>query len=197
MPTNTPHFLHPSRLIATCFGIGHLPFAPGTWGSVFGYYLVVQLWYVEILINPGTMAPDPIGINPAWLLLGATLFITLIGTWACEHYAKTSGTSDPSEAVIDEVAGIFVAATCLMAGLNLLAHLNPDIFFYHRALFPLWMVAGFILFRFFDIQKPGLISRAEKAKPVGLGIMLDDLVAGLFAGIATLILVAIAGYTIH
>ena len=133
--------------VATLFGIGRMPFAPGTWASLaalpFAWFL---LW-----------AAGP------WLLGVGVSAAIAIGIWACDIYVRESGKHDPSECVIDELAGQWIA--CLAAPLSLPGY-----------------ALAFILFRVFDIWKPWPISAAERA-PGGLGVMLDDLVAGLFAAI--------------
>jgi phosphatidylglycerophosphatase A len=82
-----------SRNIATVWGIGYLPFAPGTWGSLAG-------------LSVGFMM---IGIGGFWLLLIATLAVSYAGWWACERHAIELGEEDPGEIVIDEVAGQWIA----------------------------------------------------------------------------------------
>jgi phosphatidylglycerophosphatase A len=93
---------------------------------------------------------------------GFTVFIVFIGWWAAEKYIEMNGGSDPQEVVIDEVAGVSI--TLLFVPLSWLS------FF-----------AGFALFRFFDILKPWPVSWADKKVKGGLGIMLDDILAGLMA----------------
>lgn len=136
-----------SALIATFFGVGRAPFAPGTVASAIalaiGYPLV---WW---------------GGRFAVLVAGIAAFA--IGAWATEHYARDIGNSDPSECVIDEVAGQWIALAFTPFTL-------------------VGFVLAFVLFRIFDIVKPWPISRLEKI-PGGMGIMADDIAAGLVAGI--------------
>ena len=131
---------------ATVFGIGRAP-APGTIASLVSLPVA---WVVMLYAGPFVL-----------LALGAAIFI--FGIWASEAYAIEQGNSDPSECVIDEVAGQFIA--CAFAPLSLAG-----------------FAAAFVLFRLFDISKLWPISAAERLHG-GLGIMLDDLVAGLFAGV--------------
>ena len=114
-----------------------------------------------------------LGAVPLHLLLrdtpiaahAAAIALTLgAGTWAAHQYASERGQSDPQRVVIDEVAGTLLAMACVR----------------HE---PLWLQAlAFLLFRLFDIWKPGLIRRAEHLPPAGVGIMADDVLAGLCAG---------------
>jgi phosphatidylglycerophosphatase A len=94
----------------------------------------------------------------------ATLGLTLVGVWAAERVAAELGDEDPSSVVIDEVVG-----TLLALGIA----------------WPLGVpgqIAAFALFRFFDIAKPGPIDTVQRLRPPGVGIMADDVLAGLAAG---------------
>lgn len=133
--------------LATLFGIGRAPTAPGTVASLAALPLA---WAIQWL-----------GGN--WLLFILIILVSVLGTNACEVYARETGKTDPSECVIDELAGQWIA--CLFAPLSLTGY-----------------GLAFLLFRAFDIAKPWPIARFEQA-PGGLGIMLDDLVAGLLAGL--------------
>ncbi len=140
-----------SEWIATCFKVGYLPFAPGTWGSVFA----ILLWWV-LLKDLNTY------------IFGAIIIIfLLIGIVVSNIIIDQSGDHDPSHIIIDELVGQWLAL-----------FLIPDGFFN--------IAISFILFRFFDIIKPWPIRLIEKF-PKGLGVMSDDLTAGLI----TLILIQI------
>jgi len=95
----------------------------------------------------------------------ALLAITAVGVWAAHRVSVVLSEEDPQRVVIDEVAGVLIALA-FVRGSGLPAE-----------------VAAFALFRLLDITKPGVIHRVEHAKPAGLGIMADDLVAGLAAGV--------------
>ena len=151
-----------SRLIAIFFGAGLLRPAPGTWGSL-----------VAVLL--GLLIDRYLGF-PALVL--ATLVATLAGFWAVGRELADRPGDDPSEFVIDEVAGQWLALLFSAAG------------FWWRGwegLLP-WPapVAAFLFFRLFDIWKPWLVGRADRRHDAA-GVMLDDLWAGLFAGIATIV----------
>jgi phosphatidylglycerophosphatase A len=132
---------------ATLFGIGNLPFAPGTWGSL------AALPFAWGLLMIG---------GPSALGTGVAVAIA-VGIWSCDVYVTETGKPDPSECVIDELAGQWIA--CMAAPLTL-----PG------------FALAFVAFRLFDIWKPWPISAAETARG-GLGVMADDLVAGIFAAI--------------
>lgn len=95
----------------------------------------------------------------AWSLVLATF---LVGVWASSRVVQSSGVQDNQTIVIDEVVGIFVASAAASQGWHFLA--------------------AFGLFRFFDILKPGPVGWADRTIKGGLGVMVDDLVAGILAG---------------
>ncbi|MDP3961426.1 MAG: phosphatidylglycerophosphatase A [Pseudorhodobacter sp.] len=153
-----------SRAIAVFFGVGLLRPAPGTWGSA-----------VAVGLGLGLHA---LGGFP--LLALATLTAVGWGLWALERELADRPGADPSEFVIDEVAGQWLALCFPAAGFWLMGLANGNF------PYPGW-VAAFMFFRLFDIWKPGVIGRADRRSDPA-GVMLDDLWAGLFAGIATVIL---------
>ncbi len=134
--------------IATVFGVGRAPAAPGTAGSI----VALPFAYL-IAATFGRGA-----------LLFAAIIVLAIGSWACEIYASKKGEVDPSECVIDEVAGQWIL--CAFAPTSLLAY-----------------ALAFVLFRLFDIMKPWPINVVEKKVPGGLGIMADDVVAALMGAV--------------
>lgn len=157
-----------SRLIATFFCVGLLPAAPGTWGSAAAI--------------PAAWAIHGLGGFPA--LLVASVAVTLIGWWATAAATRGADDHDPGEIVIDEVAGMWIALLPLSAGLWF-AGAAPWVFPW-----PGW-VAAFALFRLFDIRKPGPVGWADRRNDA-LGVMLDDVIAGVFAAIGVALLAALA-----
>jgi phosphatidylglycerophosphatase A len=129
--------------IATAGGAGFVPVAPGTAGSAVGIviYFLTRHW------------------PPGWQ---ATLVvaISVVGVWAASEAARHFNREDPSQVVIDEVAGQLV--TVLLLGVGALG-----------------AAIGFLLFRVFDVMKPWPVGRLE-ALPAGLGVMADDLMAGAY-----------------
>lgn len=154
--------------IATC-GVGYLPLAPGTWGSLIGVgiYLLWQLLKVRIFLAYGDGHWTPLWLETLWttFTLALVFGITMAGIWAATHVEKVSGRKDASIIVIDEVAG------------QLIALLFIPFFWWGK-----WqlIVAGFLLFRIFDIWKPYPIRRLESIES-GLGVMADDVLAGIYA----------------
>lgn len=108
-----------------------------------------------------------------WLLSLAILLAFVIGVWASGQYAAAIGQGDPGSVVIDEFAGQWLAILPV-------------------ALDWRYYVVAFVLFRFTDIFKPWPCRPAERA-PGGVGIMLDDIVAGVYAGILTWLIAAWLG----
>jgi len=156
-----------ARLIGTVCGVGNLRPAPGTWGSLAALPLA---WVLHTL-----------GGFP--LLALATLAAFGAGVWATRIMTAGQDNHDPSEIVIDEVAGQFIALWAV--SYPAWAH-GIEI----TALWPGW-VAGFLLFRLFDITKPGPVGWADRRNDA-LGVMLDDVIAGIFAAIGVMILAAVA-----
>jgi len=159
-----------TRIICTVFGVGLLRPAPGTWGSLVA--LILGLAIDRYLGFP--------------VLLVATALVTALGFWAVGRELADRPGDDPAEFVIDEVAGQWIAL------------LFPAAAFWVRGTedwavvaYPGW-IAAFLFFRLFDIWKPWLVGRADRRQDAA-GVMLDDLWAGLFAGIATIL----AGIVFH
>lgn len=139
---------------------------------------VVSTWFGAGLLPkvPGTWG-SAAALPFAWglmttggpvLLLAATVACFAIGWWASSVYVQRTGAEDPGEVVIDEVAGQWLVL--------LAAPLEPVSY-----------LAAFFLFRLFDIWKPWPVRWADRQVGGGLGIMLDDILAGLY-GIGILVI---------
>ncbi|WP_164659270.1 phosphatidylglycerophosphatase A [Tropicibacter sp. Alg240-R139] len=152
-----------AKAIGTVCGVGYLRPAPGTWGSL------VALPLAYILHQLGGFP----------LLAVATVIVIVAGIWATSVMTAGQDDHDPSEIVIDEVAGQFIALMAI--SYPAWAH-GIEI----TALWPGW-IAGFLLFRLCDITKPGPIGWADR-RGDALGVMLDDLIAGVFAAIGVALL---------
>ncbi|MDP7650110.1 MAG: phosphatidylglycerophosphatase A [Rhodospirillales bacterium] len=144
---------HPVVLLATWFGAGLLPWAPGTWGSLAALPFA---WFIH----------DAFGVVG---LAIATAGIFVIGLWAASVYVRRDGEADPGAVVIDEVAGQWLV----------LVAVPPDFILYG---------IGFVLFRIADIFKPWPASWIDRTVKGGLGVMLDDTAAALYAGVALYVL---------
>lgn len=148
----------PALLLATGLGVGRIPWAPGTFGSL----LSVGLYLIWV----GTLGPLEYALG-----LGA---LFLIGIWLCARAERTLGVHDSPTIVWDEIVGQLCALSVVRPGWH-------------------WIVAAFILFRLFDIWKPFPIGWLNRRVAGGLGIMIDDVAAGLLAAI---VLEALAWLTI-
>lgn len=139
--------------VATGAGLGKIPFAPGTFGTLAGILFVL----VFKIINP----------------MYETIYVVILivfAIWIADQAEKILKQKDPGCIVIDEIAGYVVA----MVGISLSIYT---------------IITGFILFRLFDIFKPFPIKYFEKTFKGGPGIVLDDLIAGLFSSLFLRILI--------
>ena len=152
---------------AEVYPIGHSKYAPGTMGSLIG----VLTGYFLIL-----------NLDIKSYLIFLIIFI-IISYLLCEAHLKLYDKKDPKEVVVDEVSGQFIAILGCVYSENL-----TYIF--------LSLLLSFILFRFFDITKIGPIKKFEKL-PNGIGIMADDIVAGLFAFITQAAILTILNQNIY
>ncbi|MGR1582230.1 phosphatidylglycerophosphatase A family protein [Thalassobius sp. S69A] len=156
-----------THLIATFLYAGHLRPAPGTWGSLAA---LPAAWAVYTLTGP-------------FGFLAAIAVVFALGWWATARETAGQDDHDPSEIVIDEVAGQWISLAPVMIGA---AHVGADVL----ALWPGWVVA-FVCFRLFDIWKPGPIGWADR-RGDALGVMLDDVIAGVFAAIVVVAAAALS-----
>ena len=153
-------------VIATTFYVGYLRPASGTWGSL------AALPALYALHLAGGFA----------LVALATVAVFLAGWWATAAHVAVTGGTDPSEVVIDEVAGQWLALWPVSLGATMQG--VPV-----EALWPGW-ITGFIAFRLFDILKVWPANRAD-ALHTPFGVMLDDIVAGLWAALSVVALAAL------
>lgn len=117
----------------------------------------------------GTLGALPPGVLLLWLggwpaLLVAAALVSVVGFYAAEVYEKETGTHDSGAIVIDEVAGMWIALGAAV-------------------LSPLSILLAFVLFRAFDILKPGPVGWADRKLPGALGVMADDVIAGILAAL--------------
>jgi phosphatidylglycerophosphatase A len=137
---------HPAGWIATGFGVGLAPIAPGTFGSL----VALIPWWLWLRHLPAAQ-------------YGIVLVLALlVGIWAASWAIAELRVEDPGVVVWDEFLGQWIALFAAPAG------------------WP-WMLGGFALFRLFDIWKPWPVSWADRKLHGGLGAMLDDVLAGMYA----------------
>jgi len=136
----------------------------------------------------GTLVSLPIGVailaylGPQTLFLAA-LLLTLVGVKAVNKYQETSNTHDDGRIVIDELVGMWLA---LSIAPGIFTPFNELLVIENGMLIQITL--SFALFRYFDIKKPSIIGRIDREAPGGYGVMFDDVVAGVAAGIVTAIL---------
>jgi len=155
------------RAFCTLGPIGHLRPAPGTWGSAAAIPLA---WGLHEL-------------GGFWLLLVATLAVSALGWWAVGEATKHSADKDPSEIIIDEVAGQWIALLPVSLGAQIA---GADFW----ALWP-GVLTAFLAFRLFDIWKPGPVGWADR-QPGAFGVMADDLIAGWLAALIVVVFAVVA-----
>lgn len=149
------------RLLTSCFGLGRLPWCPGTWGSLPPVVLYQTLGYLWPAAEPYVMAG-----------------LLVVFSWICVQFSpaviQLTGKNDPREIVADEVAGqsLTMLAIVLVHPINIC---NTT-------------VLGFALFRLFDVTKPWPIRKLEKL-PLGWGILADDLAAGVYAAVISVLVI--------
>ncbi|MDA0194390.1 MAG: phosphatidylglycerophosphatase A [Bacteroidetes bacterium] len=148
------------RFIAAGFGAGYSPFAPGTAGAVMGLALLA-VWQHFV---PANYFPDHYFIP----LVVVTLIFNFVGVYVTDKVEPAWG-SDPSRVVIDEIVGMWIA----------ILWIPPN--------WTNWLIA-FALFRFFDIAKPLGIRKLEEIKG-GWGVMLDDVLAGIYANLVLQVII--------
>jgi phosphatidylglycerophosphatase A len=152
--------------IAQGFGVGRIPFAPGTFGSVLGV-----AWFALLLAG-----------GKVWVLLLGTFAGLALSVWLCGAAEKKLGQKDPGSVVLDEITampicfyswvGIFLRKTGTLPGLDQLVSSGH------------WLttLGVFAAFRFFDIVKPAPV-RQSQALPGGWGVTVDDVLAAIYVSL--------------
>jgi phosphatidylglycerophosphatase A len=160
-----------SLAIATSFGLGYLPKAPGTFGSLVGVAVCIGMTWVfsRKTLQYANMERNAnfwtIGLTPAHVEYAIVVLVAILGVIVADRAAKFAGKKDPQFVVVDEVSG------------QMLTYISPFVVLNWKS----WLL-GFILFRVFDIWKPFPARQAESL-PGGLGIMADDWIAGIYAAL--------------
>ena len=155
-----PNLKNPFHLLATLGGIGMVPIAPGTFGSIAAWLIFVYLSHFISMIN----------------MIILTILLCILSIWICNQASKNLKNKDHKSIVIDEFVGIWVAL------LPVLFVANSQ---FERTVYAL---AALIFFRLFDILKPFPISYFDKNYKNGFGIVIDDVISGLIAIIPSYII---------
>lgn len=148
------------KLFLTSFGAGLSPKAPGTVGSLVGLLV-------------GAIVLGTLGTETLSLLI---LTFTIIGIFEINRYEQITGEHDQKEIVIDEVVGMWIA---MLIGYLVAQSLS---FQYANSIA---YALSFLAFRLFDIWKPSTIGYIDRKVKGGLGVMGDDILAGLAGGLLT------------
>jgi phosphatidylglycerophosphatase A len=157
---------HLSKVFLSFFFVGYLPIAPGTWGTL----ATIPLLYLFHLHASLT------------LLIISTLLITIVSCFITDIYQRKHDLHDPGWIVIDEVAGMMTTYCFVMAVTNYFS--------------PASVILSFIFFRIFDIVKLWPASFFDKKMTHGAGVILDDIISGIYVGLLFLGLRPILKYYI-
>jgi len=165
-------------LTVTTFGVGYLPLMPGTYGSAVGVvvYLVISYLEKSAYSRFGSDGGRDALIT-AWLHAGNLILFVLfclLGIWAANRATILFKNKDPQQAVVDEIIGQLI--TFLFV---------PFLVSWQ------FILAGFLLFRLFDIWKPYPIDSLQNL-PAGIGVCADDILAGVYAGTCLALIYAIS-----
>lgn len=171
-----------SLAVTTC-GVGYLPLAPGTWGSAVGVLVFLGIGWLEYtfigaMVDLHAWPPD--AAHSLFYAMNAFLFVlfVLLGVWAAGRSTELLGDLDPSQAVVDEVIGQLIVFAFVPLAVSA-PSINWTI-----------IIAGFLLFRLFDVWKPYPIDYLQ-GLPGGLGVCADDILAGAYAGACLAVLYAL------
>ena len=160
-----------NKLLITFFGSGLSPVAPGTAGTIaampFGLAIIYYL-----------------GVNS---LTTAVIVFTIIGIFEINKYEKATGTHDDKSIVIDEVVGVWLTMVITYGGLSI---------WQNQYIEYIALILSFTSFRLFDIWKPSTIGYIDRKVKGGLGVIGDDLLAGLAAGIFNLLIFRVLSYLV-
>lgn len=140
--------------IATLGFVGFMPIAPGTWGTGAALLFVYLLTY---MLDMTTISGD-------YLLIAIFIPLFILGVYAAGKTEELLNKADSGHIVIDEVCGYLITMLFLPKTLP-------------------WLIAGFFVFRFFDVVKPTPVRQVERAVHGGLGVMLDDVLAAVYSNL--------------
>ncbi|MDR1499234.1 MAG: phosphatidylglycerophosphatase A [Rickettsiales bacterium] len=170
-----------AEVISTFFYSGKSRFCPGTMGSI----ATLPLWFLIISFIVYYK------LKPLLTLILFTTLVGIVGYWATKIYIAETHRDDPKEIVIDEVVGqllsfIFSFSFIFFVGnYDILQIHNTSPYFLHTFLF----LMPIVFFRIYDITKPLIIGTVDRKMKNALGVMLDDVIAGIFAGITNSIVI--------
>jgi len=159
--------------IAQGFGIGRIPVAPGTFGSVVGI-----LWFALLLLT-----------GKPWLFIAGTLAAIALSVWLCGAAEQALGQKDPGCVVLDEIAALPVCFLSWVAIQSWQTGSLPAPSSFFSAYSWLLTLGVFVAFRFFDVAKPWPV-RQSQSLPGGWGVTVDDLLAAVYVNVVVLLVYA-------
>jgi len=163
--------------VAQGFGIGRIPFAPGTWGTLLGMGWMMAVWH--LMTTSG-------GALTAYAAL--TLSIP-ISTWICARAEQVLNENDPGSIVLDEIVALPFAFIIYFLNFKI----APGVEHFATPVGMIALAVGFTLFRFFDIWKPWPV-RQSQSLPGGWGVVMDDVLAAVYVNLVALALFAVANF---
>ncbi|MDX2050536.1 MAG: phosphatidylglycerophosphatase A [Rickettsiaceae bacterium] len=175
------------KFIVTGFWFGLIPAAPGTFGSLVAFPIFYGLLFLLFLIGPKIDIPGLLPIMQEiitiWILLIIFLMIVIFtGTYLVGLYLQNNASKDPKEVVIDEIAGqILTLILTLPYSIFSYAFFQEGYVSLNYYLFLYYFLLPFLLFRLMDIIKPWPIYYIDQKMTGAVAVMLDDLLAALFA----------------
>jgi phosphatidylglycerophosphatase A len=177
-PPKSKNFLDYFALAVTTFGVGYIPIAPGTWGSAVGVLIYVLFEWATLKADAhfsvGGISSSQIAAWNHAVIMILFLAFCLLGIWASSRATRLFKNKDPQKVVVDEVIGqliifLFIPFTTSWV----------------------FILAGFLLFRLFDIWKPYPIDSLQNL-PTGIGVCADDILAGVYGGTILALIYAIS-----
>jgi phosphatidylglycerophosphatase A len=157
--------------IAQGFGIGRIPIAQGTFGSVLGV-----LWFALLLAS-----------GKLWVLLTGSLAGLVLSVWLCDVAEKELQQKDPSSVVLDEITAIPVCFLAFVTLVALRTGVLPDLAYLLSGHHWYWILIVFAAFRFFDVVKPWPV-RQSQSLPGGWGITVDDVLAAAYVNLLVVLI---------
>jgi len=178
-----------SEIIVTCFFVGRIKFAPGTWGSLLAFPIIYTIDYI---IVKGAFLVPIAGfsyVEQRFITIFVAIFavigiLTIVGVIASNYYMKKNRVHDPGEIVIDEVVGQMLTSALTMISVVFVYNSELGKTYTNGAIdFVCFFLLPFVLFRICDIIKPWPINWMDKNIKGGLGVMVDDIAAALMASV--------------
>lgn len=162
--------------IAQGFGIGRIPVAPGTFGSLVGV-----VWFALLLLT-----------GNLWCFIAGTLAALVLSVWLCGAAEQALGQKDPGCVVLDE---IFAVPVCFLGWVTIQSWQTGSLpgfaSFFSARTWP-WTLGVFVAFRLFDVVKPWPV-RQSQTLPGGWGVTVDDLLAAVYVNVVVLLIYAATG----